>query len=235
MRSPVTPAEIDRDLSEFTHHADRRARRARARARGWRPSSRCASVSRRLRAMRQNLAADPLGRGREARRRAAVRDQAAAAGAECADPIQSRDRRSRPHPCRQSRARAQDAAQRHHQRSARRRKGRCASKVVEQAEIMRTQITHHLDRARVAARSSVIGDITDVDQVLQALKRTLDRIYEERGLDVEVSLDPGAQVPGREAGFRGDGRQPARQCLQMGELAGEGRASGVQTAASASR
>ena len=34
-------------------------------------------------------------------------------------------------------------------------------------KIMRTQITHHLDRARVAARSSVIGDTTDVDGVLQ--------------------------------------------------------------------
>ena len=55
---------------------------------------------------------------------------------------------------------------------------------------MRDQITHHLDRARVAARSSVIGDITDVDQVLQALKRTLHRIYEERGLEVEVPRSP---------------------------------------------
>ncbi len=73
---------------------------------------------------------------------------------------------------------------------ARTHEGPLAAKVVEQAEIMRTQITHHLDRARVAARSSVIGDITEVDQVLQALKRTLDRIYEERGLDVEVACDP---------------------------------------------
>jgi signal transduction histidine kinase len=64
--------------------------------------------------------------------------------------------------------------------------GALAAKVVEQAEIMRTQITHHLDRARVAARSSVIGDTTEVDAVLRALKRTVDRIYEERGLDIEV-------------------------------------------------
>jgi signal transduction histidine kinase len=59
--------------------------------------------------------------------------------------------------------------------------------VIEQAGIMRTQITHHLDRARVAARSSVIGDATEVDAVLRALKRTVDRIYEERGFDIEVS------------------------------------------------
>jgi signal transduction histidine kinase len=70
---------------------------------------------------------------------------------------------------------------------ARTHEGALAAKVIEQAGIMRTQITHHLDRARVAARSSVIGDATEVDAVLRALKRTVDRIYEERGLDIEVS------------------------------------------------
>jgi signal transduction histidine kinase len=84
---------------------------------------------------------------------------------------------------------------------ARTQEGPLASKVVEQAEIMRTHITHHLDRARVAARSSVIGDITDVDQVLQALKRTLDRIYEERGLDVEVASIPGLKFQGEKQDF----------------------------------
>ncbi len=59
-------------------------------------------------------------------------------------------------------------------------RARCA-KVVEQAEVMRTQITHYLDRARVAARSSVIGDITNVDDVLQGLMRALERIHEDAG------------------------------------------------------
>ena len=66
---------------------------------------------------------------------------------------------------------------------------------------MRTHITHHLDRARVAARSSVIGDVTDVDQVLQALKRTLDRIYEERGLDLEVASTAGLKFQGEKQDF----------------------------------
>jgi signal transduction histidine kinase len=79
--------------------------------------------------------------------------------------------------------------------------GPLASKVAEQTEIMRTHITHHLDRARVAARSSVIGDITDVDQVLQALKRTLDRLYEERGLDVEVASIAGLKFQGEKQDF----------------------------------
>jgi signal transduction histidine kinase len=79
---------------------------------------------------------------------------------------------------------------------ARTHEGPLASKVVEQAEIMRTQITHHLDRARVAARSGAIGDVTDVDRVLQALKRTVDRIYEERGIDVEIASIPGLKFQG---------------------------------------
>lgn len=84
---------------------------------------------------------------------------------------------------------------------ARTHEGPLSTKVVEQAEIMRTHITHHLDRAQVAARSSVIGDITDVDQVLQALKRTLDRIYEERGLDLEVGSIPGLKFQGEKQDF----------------------------------
>jgi signal transduction histidine kinase len=84
---------------------------------------------------------------------------------------------------------------------ARTQKSPLSDKVVEQAEIMRTQITHHLDRARVAARSSVIGDITDVDQVLQALKRTLDRIYGERGLDLIIGGGTGLKFQGERQDF----------------------------------
>jgi signal transduction histidine kinase len=70
--------------------------------------------------------------------------------------------------------------------------GPLSAKVVEQAEIMRTQISHHLDRARVAARSGVIGDVTAVIPVLEALKRTLDRIYGER--DIALTLEPGPDL-----------------------------------------
>jgi signal transduction histidine kinase len=84
---------------------------------------------------------------------------------------------------------------------ARTNEGALAAKVIEQAELMRTQITHHLDRARVAARSSVIGDVTDVGTVLQALKRTVDRIYEERGLQVELATMPGLVFQGEKQDF----------------------------------
>lgn len=79
---------------------------------------------------------------------------------------------------------------------ARTHQGPLSDKVVEQAEIMRTQITHHLDRARVAARSGVIGDVTEVTPVLEALKRTLDRIYGERGITLEVSIGSGLKFQG---------------------------------------
>ena len=79
--------------------------------------------------------------------------------------------------------------------------GPFAAKVIEQAEIMRTQITHHLDRARVAARSGAIGDITDVEAVLAALKRALERIYDGRGLALEMSAEPGLKFQGEKQDF----------------------------------
>jgi len=84
---------------------------------------------------------------------------------------------------------------------ARTHKGALADKVVEQAEIMRTQITHHLDRARVAARSNVIGDLTEVKPVLDALQRTLDRIYGERGIALSVHTVPGLKFRGEKQDF----------------------------------
>ena len=76
-----------------------------------------------------------------------------------------------------------------------------ATKVIEQAELMRMQITHHLDRARVAARASTIGDTTDVDSVIGGLKRALDRIYEGRGLALDVSVKPGLKFQGEKQDF----------------------------------
>lgn len=84
---------------------------------------------------------------------------------------------------------------------ARAQEGALGAKVIEQAEIMRDQITHHLDRARVAARSGAIGDVTDVGAVLQALKRTVDRIYEERGLEVVLATAPGLKFQGEKQDF----------------------------------
>jgi len=79
--------------------------------------------------------------------------------------------------------------------------GPLSDKVVEQADLMRTQITHHLDRARVAARSGVIGGVTEVEPTLMALKRALDRIYGEKGIQLTVSIDPGLKFQGEKHDF----------------------------------
>ena len=62
-----------------------------------------------------------------------------------------------------------------------------AKKVAEQADLMRDQITHHLNRARMAARSGVISSATPVKPVAEALVRALRKIYESRGLSVQLS------------------------------------------------
>ena len=75
--------------------------------------------------------------------------------------------------------------------------GKLATKVGEQAEVMRMQINHHLDRARIAARSQVIGAVTEVEPVLQRLVRAMRRIHEDRGIDITLHA-------GAEARFRGE-------------------------------
>jgi signal transduction histidine kinase len=62
-----------------------------------------------------------------------------------------------------------------------------ATKVSDQAELMRDQITHHLNRASMAARSGVIGGQTEVEPVVKSLVRALTRIYEDR--ELALSLD----------------------------------------------
>ncbi len=69
-------------------------------------------------------------------------------------------------------------------------------KVLEQAVTMREQIDHHLDRARMAARVGVISSVTEVNPVLQSLTHALQRIYEEKGIELQVSCPPGAKFQG---------------------------------------
>jgi signal transduction histidine kinase len=72
-----------------------------------------------------------------------------------------------------------------------------AEKVKEQAGIMRDQVTRHLERARIAARVAVVGTITDVVPVVQALARTIEKTQHDK--DVAIDLDIQA-----EAQFRGE-------------------------------
>jgi signal transduction histidine kinase len=71
-----------------------------------------------------------------------------------------------------------------------------AEKVLEQADIMRDQVARHLERARLAARLTVVGSLTDVDPVVTALARTMEKIHRDRGITVEVRTDEHARFRG---------------------------------------
>src|SRR5271163_3393900 len=64
-----------------------------------------------------------------------------------------------------------------------------ATKVLEQSEIMRDQVAHHLERARIAARLTVIGTITEVAPAIEALRRTMEKIHRDRGIVIRVVAD----------------------------------------------
>ncbi len=72
-----------------------------------------------------------------------------------------------------------------------------AVKVREQTEIMRDQVTRHLERARLAARVAVIGTVTEVRPVVTALARTIEKLHHHRGIAIDIDA-PGV------ARFRGE-------------------------------
>src|SRR5207247_3757553 len=73
-----------------------------------------------------------------------------------------------------------------------------ALKVREQTEIMRDQVTRHLERARLAARVAVIGTVTEVRPVVTALARTMEKIYQHRGIAIDVDAPKGARFRGEQ-------------------------------------
>ena len=71
-----------------------------------------------------------------------------------------------------------------------------AAKVLEQADVMRDQVAHHLERARIAARLTIIGTVTEVAPAIEALRRTMEKIHRDRGIVIEVEADPQAKFRG---------------------------------------
>ncbi|RAK57943.1 sensor histidine kinase [Phenylobacterium deserti] len=65
------------------------------------------------------------------------------------------------------------------------RPGPLAEVVSRQAEVMRQQVDHHLRRARAAARTQGQGERTSVDEVLDELARTLERIFLDKGVEID--------------------------------------------------
>jgi signal transduction histidine kinase len=72
-----------------------------------------------------------------------------------------------------------------------------AHKVLEQTDIMRDQVARQLERARLAARASVIGTVVEIRPVVTALARTMEKLHRDR--DIAIDVD----VP-QQACFRGE-------------------------------
>jgi signal transduction histidine kinase len=64
-----------------------------------------------------------------------------------------------------------------------------ARKVSEQVGIMRDQVQHHLDRARMVARTGTLGSVTEVKPVVDSLVRVLTKIHADKGIQLTGSCD----------------------------------------------
>jgi signal transduction histidine kinase len=68
---------------------------------------------------------------------------------------------------------------------AERHPGELAEVVQRQAHAMRDHVDHHLRRARAAARTSGQGERTPVAPVLEELALTLERIHQDKGVEID--------------------------------------------------
>jgi signal transduction histidine kinase len=79
--------------------------------------------------------------------------------------------------------------------------GELAQKVMQQTALMRKQISHHLDRARIAAQIRPISGVTDVASELTALSRALTKIYEDRALELTINCPGSVRFFGEKQDF----------------------------------
>ena len=96
-------------------------------------------------------------------------------------------------------------------------------KVREQTDIMRDQVARHLERARLAARSTVVGTLTEVAPVVTALARTMEKIHRDRDIAIEVDAPEQARFRGEQQDLEEMVGNLRRQRLQMGAVAGRDR------------
>lgn len=79
--------------------------------------------------------------------------------------------------------------------------GPLADKVREQTTVMQEQIDHHLNRARMAARTNVIGAITPVAETIDGLARVMRKVHQEKGLMIHVDIPDGLRFRGERQDF----------------------------------
>jgi signal transduction histidine kinase len=73
-----------------------------------------------------------------------------------------------------------------------------AEKVLEQADLMRDQMVRQLERARLAARPTVLGTLIDVPPVVTALARTMEKLHRDREIAIAVDVPPRARFRGEQ-------------------------------------
>ena len=71
-----------------------------------------------------------------------------------------------------------------------------AIKILEQADVMRDQVAHHLERARIAARVTIVGTVTEVTPTIEALRRTMEKIHRDRSITIDTKTDAQAKFRG---------------------------------------
>ncbi len=79
--------------------------------------------------------------------------------------------------------------------------GSLAEVVTRQASTMREQVEHHLRRARAAATAGGRGERTEVAAVLDDLAVTLERIYEDKGVEIDWRAPDGLMFRGERQDF----------------------------------
>ena len=73
-----------------------------------------------------------------------------------------------------------------------------AQKVLEQTDLMRDQVARQLERARLAARSTVVGTVVEVPPVITALARTMEKLHRERDIAIAVDVPDHARFRGEQ-------------------------------------
>ena len=79
---------------------------------------------------------------------------------------------------------------------AREEKSAFGGKVAEQAQMMRDQVSHYLDRARMAASAGAIGRVTPFEAAAEPLVRALERINRDKGIEILLDVPPDAKFLG---------------------------------------
>jgi signal transduction histidine kinase len=76
-----------------------------------------------------------------------------------------------------------------------------AAKVSEQIGIMRDQVSHHLNRARIAAQANVLGAVTPIEPAISALARVMGKVHQEKRLSIDVEVPAGLRFRGEKHDF----------------------------------